>query len=472
MLKKIRISGGHGEVSGMATHLKIVSASAPVRVNVIGRAGKTIMLSELRAPMAVEFGEVAERIEFQSNTDQILEIWYGMQPLEYLQLTAAGAATVKSKKVEVLPGKNQVIAANPRQSLIILSDRDINISGDTISVEWPILANEKTEIKTSGEIYASFGLNPVDYTLLSGPQLSVLPSTEVANANITDDIFFKGFIFLAPYSGEIKKINIDTGAVISLGNFNGAQIFKIGKAIYMVRAANLKTWLYKSEDGESFELKGVITAPGFNTNAIPTKNGLVSTSRNWLFYRVNQEIYAINTDTLETAKTGAINAVSLPALYCAQFDAFFRIESGDIRRIQKNATVSELVVQKISGNNFLSVTTNELGELIAISSAGIFKIDSNFNAVMIKSGGGSSVNYVQGTLGRVYFSTGKVLHYVDGDNSGQVTVSGDGVYPHYDYETKNIYLISGLSPQRKIEKINFKFPDFEPAQIKMLEYLI
>lgn len=153
MLKKIQIVGGFGSVEGLATHFKLVSASAPVRVTATGKNGKIELSTEMRAPMAVQFGDEVARIEFTSGTDQLIEIWYSTQPLEYLQLTAVGGTALKTGSVYLAGGVKQIAPANQRTKITLTPSAPIKIGGADVGEDGYTLAAEKT-IETIGAIYS------------------------------------------------------------------------------------------------------------------------------------------------------------------------------------------------------------------------------------------------------------------------------------------------------------------------------
>jgi hypothetical protein len=156
MLRKVRIVGGFGFINAEIKHLKIISSVTPVRIQAIGAGNDSeILQTDFRAPMATEFEQRVKRVEFYAKDDQVIEIWAGLLPLEYMQLTAVGGIGLRAGRSLLSGGSELVVAGNMRSKVRLKPEKDILIGGFGVGADgFPVLAGQEIDLESVSDIYA------------------------------------------------------------------------------------------------------------------------------------------------------------------------------------------------------------------------------------------------------------------------------------------------------------------------------
>lgn len=259
MLYQIGIKNGFAQVKGAGRHIKIISAETPVRLQAMDSDGRVLLDSKLRAPMATELPAPAATVNLYAD-DQVIELWYSLQPLEYLQLTAAGASRARASSKKIFPGVAKIVDANQRQSVTLLSDTDLNIGGADVAGDgWPLKAGIKENFTLAGEIYAFYPLPEFDYSGITGAFANV--ATGSGYATVPEFGFaLANYLVFGRYAEPVYTIDKTGGAAQVLESGEVYAAVKDGHSIYLVVKNGSIYRIKKTTDGQNLQTVADLTS--------------------------------------------------------------------------------------------------------------------------------------------------------------------------------------------------------------------
>lgn len=252
MLYQVGVKDGFAQVKGAGKHIKIVSATNTIRLQALDADGRVLLDSKFRSPMATELPIPAATLNFFTD-DQVIELWYSMQPLEYMQLTAVAASRARTSEAKVYPGKSLIVGANPRQSVTLLADDDLPIGGlDVTGNGWPLEAGVKENFLLGGEIYAYKPLPNFNYSAIAGA--FALVATGTGYDSVHNWAFSVGEkLIFGRFGSAAYQINKSGGAAaIAQGGEVHAAV-KDGDFVYLLVKESLIHTIKRTSNGVTFE---------------------------------------------------------------------------------------------------------------------------------------------------------------------------------------------------------------------------
>ena len=488
MLKKIRIdSSGFGFVNGEFLFLKIISSATPLRVAVLAQ-GKPILNTELRAPMATALDKRADRLELYSETPQTVEVWVGLQPLEYLQLTAVGSTGMRATQKTVFPGNSLILPANQRQKVRLTASKDILLSGDGIGAGWPLAAGEKEEFETIGAIYANFLRDAININGIAGAAEAVsnaVPPTNIYNQS-QPVRFAGGTLFSNPVAGNSSKALFlkDDNSIEQLPFSNAAFLIDGGR-LYAVIKGDSPTQLpgqgvsvYVSDDAITWQR---VTFGGAN---LPTYwrfyHAACDITDGWAYWGSdNGYCGAIHIQTGQSVQPVVQFAPGqYSGIYSPKRNQFLRMNQGTTAAAgiyNHSAAGAPKILAGSVGFDIRAIGQGADGRIYISTATGVYELNDDNTTTLLASFASSAVPYVmlQNTGGVVFYnsSVGRLL-FLDKDAyyTADVTGAGSFIASYAGGSDKNIYFGYGDLTVKKRPALFM--PDLEPVKVSALEFII
>ncbi|MDP5205787.1 hypothetical protein ORI99_01825 [Alishewanella sp. SMS9] len=483
MLQRVGIKDGIGELKGYGRHLKIVSAETELRVAALDSNGRPIKETYIRAPMATVFNETAATLFFFSDTAQTVEVWYGMEPLEYLQLVAVGATRMKSSK-KIVPGNisTKLLDATPRTKLKMRTDSNIKISSTPDEGGWTVFADTQETLETSGELWVIGKGEYFDYTSLSGAA-SVL----LADANYTAQYesndrweYFKktGAFYACPQTlSDVKEVLKD-GTVNTLP-MPGTPVKEFLGKLWQVRFSGSRRFMVSSTDARiwvnEFEL------PSDCVDIFTQTSLRIKIAESWLIYTGEgtkaADSVACNLVTGECLRSPTGQTSAHQPIYWPKINKWLSVKVGNASDAGIFAFEGGEWVRKLAASHdYRGVIFDDLGRCFAHNSNNLYRIFDDFSRELIITGIGNSVEYINGSGGILFWSFGGQMgFYREGIDSGLISVSSAGTsFAKYDSEDEKIYFIQagGALDIAIKERDAPNLPKTELFSVEMLEFLV